>query len=398
MEEKRSFVLECEICDARKIRENRFDNYGKIRISAEYLLVDERSQAILDAYPITLRVENTIMTEEDVDFQVQNGSFTLAKGTALPKPTYLCVNGNMEIEPGTEEILESYVGIIVNGRVVCPKSLTPYLARMSINGALQVYSDGCIRLKNTAVLNRYFGLRIKPEARYYAGRKVVMLDTSLDVEALAAAKISFETKKVLVAEGLVRAALPMFDESADLEVVADGCSYVSDDAVLDEAFIKKNGGRIYVDGNLRLEEGSISLLPQIEKLYVNGDVVLTEKQKEAFLKVDAVYEKLQVQKGYLISDLLEVIVDQAMFAAHPNGICVNDCVSVKIDEAVTSQQILERFRIVDCVEVICSEAQRSAVTAVSEDVTQICAGKSKERETTPDNRNKSHIRAEKYIL
>ncbi len=397
MEEKRSFVLECEICDARKIRENRFDDYGKICINAEFLLLDERSKAILDTYPIKLHVENTIMTEEDVDFQVQNGSFTIAKGTALSRPTYLCVNGRMEIEPGTEEILKSYIGIIVNGKVICPKSLVPYLTGLSVNGAMQVYSDGCIRLKNTAVLDRYFGLRIKPGARYYAARKVVMLDASLDVEALAAAKISFETKKAVVAEGLVRAALPMFDESTELEVIADGCSYVSDDAVLDKAFIKKNGSRIYMDGNLRLEEESTSLLPQIEKLYVNGDVVLAEEQKDAFLEVDAVYEKLQVQKGDLIVGQLELIVDQAMFAEHPNGIYLNDCVSVKIDEAVTPEQILDRFCAVDCVEIVCSEAQRSAVIAVSKDVNQIHTGKEEDKGTS-DHRNKSRIHAEKYIL
>lgn len=398
MEEKRSFILECEICDARKIRENRFEDYGKICIRAEFLLLDERSQAILDAYPIKLDVENTIMTEEDVDFQVQNGSYTIAKGTARPKPTYLCVNGNMEIEAGTEEILKSYVGIVVNGKLTCPKSMVPYLAGLSVNGVMQTYSDGCIRLKNTAVLDKYFGLRIKPEARYYAARKVVMLDEALDVEALVAAKVSFETKTAVVAEGLVKAAAPMFDESADFIVVADGCSYVSGDAVLDAGFIKKNGNRIYVDGNLRLEEEGAMLLSQIEKLYVNGDVALPEEQKEAFLAVDAVYEKLQVQKGCLISDQLEIIVNQAMFAEHPMGICVNDCVSVKIDRAVTPQQILEQFRAVDCVEIICSEEQRSAVIAVSEDVTQIYTEKGKESEAKPDNRNKSHIRAERYML
>lgn len=398
MEEKRNFVLDCEICDARKMREDRFKDYAGVRINTEFLLLNERSQKILDAYPIELHVENTILTEEDVDFQEQNGSFTIAKGTALPRPTWLCVNGNLEIEPGTEEILSSYVGILVNGSVTCPRSLMPRLTRLSVNGVTQVYSDGCIRLKKTAVLDRYFGLRVKPKARYYAAKKVVMLDDSLDVEALAAENISFETKKALVAERFVRAAVPMFDESTEFEVVADGCSYVPGDAVLDAAFIKKNGSRIYVDGSLRLEEGCTSLLPQIEKLYVNGDVELAGEQKDAFLEVDAVYRKLQEQKGDLILGQLKVTVDRAMFAAHPEGICLKGCVSVKIDEAVTPEQILERLHAVGCVEILCSEAQRSAVIAVSRGVTEIHTGTEKKTGETAERRNESRIRAEKYIL
>ena len=181
-------------------------------------------------------------------------------------------------------------------------------------------------------------------------------------------------------------------------MVADGCSYVPGDAVLDAAFIKKNGSRIYVDGSLRLEEGCTSLLPQIEKLYVNGDVELAGEQKDAFLEVDAVYRKLQEQKGDLILGQLKVTVDRAMFAAHPEGICLKGCVSVKIDEAVTPEQILERLHAVGCVEILCSEAQRSAVIAVSRGVTEIHTGTEKKTGETAERRNESRIRAEKYIL
>lgn len=64
------------------------------------------------------------------------------------------VNGVLDIAPGAEAALSGYVGIQVNGQVICPESLSGLLSGATVNGEIEVYPDDCIRLKRTAVLDR----------------------------------------------------------------------------------------------------------------------------------------------------------------------------------------------------------------------------------------------------
>ena len=73
MEKKKRYLLNCEVCDARKMHENLFDPYDEVVINADVLLVNEDARRNLSRYPIQLNVDNIVEAEGDVDVQVQNG-------------------------------------------------------------------------------------------------------------------------------------------------------------------------------------------------------------------------------------------------------------------------------------------------------------------------------------
>ena len=77
------------------------------------------------------------------------------------------------------------------------------------------------------------------------------------------------------------------------------------------------------------------------------------------------------RKAAKITDKISVKIDKYLLEAHPEGIFVTDCVTVKIAKDVTPELIAERLSIEDCANVSCCEEQESALSLVCEDVANI---------------------------
>lgn len=397
MPEKKSFKLECGVCDARKMREDRFEGYEDIRIDAAVLIANENSSRIMERYPIHLNVEDTIETESEVDIQIQNGTTELGAGQLLERDAILIVNGTLTIAPGTEELLKKYVSIIVNGTVKYPRSLAPYLTKMRVNGTTNAYPDDCILLKRNAVIDGYFPLRAKQNARYYAERRVILVDGKADVKALVEKGVYFETQELLVAESLVKDAVALIGDETTLMVVPDGCAFINDDVTLDEALVRKYGTKLYINGNLSLEKESTSCISKVEYLHVNGDVELYEEQRETFLAINVEYNNLKIRKGKSIQKQLKVYVDAAMLANAPEGICLQKCIEVTLDEKITPEQIRDFLKFEKCVEIICTKEQQGAVSLVGEKTVNITTDK-EGREEKKEKFDGVSIQAETYVL
>ena len=87
MEKKKRYLLNCEVCDARKMHENLFDPYDEVVINADVLLVNEDARRNLSRYPIQLNGDNIVEAEGDVDVQVQNGWMELKCGQMPARKT-----------------------------------------------------------------------------------------------------------------------------------------------------------------------------------------------------------------------------------------------------------------------------------------------------------------------
>lgn len=397
MPEKKNFRLNCEVCDARNMREGMFDDYDDIWMNAEILIVNDECRRIMDRYPIHLNVEDMVEAEGEVDIQIQNGTMEINAGQRLEKDAILCVNGALTIAPGTEDILKRYISIIVNGTVKYPKSLMPYLSKMKVNGTASAYPDGCILLKRNTVIDEYFPLRAKEGAGYYAERRVILVDGNVDVSALVEKRVHFETQELLVAESMAKDAILLIGEEAKLTVVPDGCVFVNDSVTLDEALVRKCGTKLYINGELTLNEKSTSYISQIEYLYVNGEVGLLLEQKEAFLALNAEYDELKIQKGKMIENKLKVFVDAKMLATAPMGICIRNCVQVTLDAEITAEQIQECLQFENCVEIVCKEEQKGAVQLVGENLTGIVTEEEEKIKKEEKGRNVK-VNAETYVL
>ena len=56
---KKNLIINCEICDARNMREEDYLDYERILLNAEIVLVNETSKGILNRLPIQVNTERT---------------------------------------------------------------------------------------------------------------------------------------------------------------------------------------------------------------------------------------------------------------------------------------------------------------------------------------------------
>lgn len=369
----KTLTINATVCDTRQVKESTLAAYDAIEINAALLLADAASQELLHKYPVTCTAVQTLDISDDIQVSQVNGRKELGPGTpALKTPTFLMVNGILDIAPGSEEALAGYVGIQVNGQVICPESLSGLLSTASVNGQIETYPDDCIRLKRTVVLDKTFALRARQGARYFAGRRVVALADDIDFGKLAAMEVRFVTRELLVAESLAETAIPLFPPDTEITVLPDHCAYVGDDAKLDGSLIRRWGRKLYINGDLTLEPDSVPWLEQVSFLKVNGDILAPQSLSEAVSTVAVSYRQLRIIGGRLIQDKVSVTVDRAMLESTADGVTLIDCVDVHLRPDVEPEMIRQRLvGVVDCVNVLCTEEQRSAVELVSENVVHI---------------------------
>lgn len=367
---KTKIFINCDICEARKIVEENYSDYENIMLNADFMLVDERSKAVLSRLPITSNVDEILecAAEEEVNVQSVNGKFTISGTTQVEDNTILAVNGKLEILPNTQEVLKKYKKITINGAVLYPQSMMPYLTRMTMNGAAEVYPDDCIRLDKEFVIDKYFPMRAKQNGRYYAKRRIMLTDPEVNAAMLADKNVSFLTEEVIVSEEKAMECAQLFDESVKFVVVPAGEGLIPEDLTLDDAAISKYGTRIFVAGDLTLNSNSRNALSKLEKITVLGTVYLTRKLLEDFQKLQTEYQELVLVKEVRICNKPSITIDRAMLERAPEGIEIANCARVRLDEAITPEIIEERLAIKNCAFVQCTPKQLTAVERIGENV------------------------------
>ena len=373
MEKKKALVINCSLCDARSVQESTLSAYEKISINTSILLTSPESRALLNQYPLTVNADQTVDVEGMVTLSSINGRGKITPAQKVPAgKMFLVVNGVVDVEAGTEEILSHYIGIAVNGRVACPESLAGQLPLASVNGVVETYPDGCVRLKRSFQLDHTFPLRARQGEHYYAARHIVALDQNTDFTKLAEKEVHFTTKSLLVAESLAEAAIPLFDPNADVVILPDGCAFVGDDAVLDEALLERYGGKLYINGNLTINKDSASCLEKVSYLHINGDLLAVRSMEEAARKLHAEYGQLKSIAGCQICDRVHLNVDRTMLENAEDGVDIFDCVNVTFRKDVSPELIQEKvLSLYDCVGIKCTEEQQGVIESIATDVVSI---------------------------
>ena len=111
---KKNLIINSEICDARKIKEEHYAGYEQIMLNAEILLVNDHSKEVFHRLPLTENVEIILEVEEDAEFSTVNGDYEITGDMAVKKNSVLLVNGNFRIGQGTQELLKQYKTILKN--------------------------------------------------------------------------------------------------------------------------------------------------------------------------------------------------------------------------------------------------------------------------------------------
>lgn len=402
MENKKNLKINAAVCDVRKVTEEYLSHYGSVKISTTVLITSPEAQAVLGKCGVKIYTVYIINMEKDIRFSVINGPMTIsARQTVSGQTPAALINGPVTLEPGCEEVLDSYAFLVINGPVTCPESMTSLLSGFQINGPIRAYPDGAIPigLKRNTVLDRVFHLRARQDALYFASNKVIALAPDINFGKLAEKNVRFAAKRLLVAESLAESAVPLFDEKTDIEVLPDGCAYVDDDAVLDETLLRRYGGKLYIDGDLTINAGSAAALDQVSYLRVDGDLLVTKSMRDRVLGMGLIYDELYIVGSTLINDRRSVEVSAAMLEDAEDGVSLVDCDQVKFAEDITPALLKEKLAgLTDCSLVTCTKEQRPVLEAIARDVAQISCGGEEESEETEKDEDTVSIRAVSYTI
>ena len=396
MENKKKLCVTCDVCDARKVQESTLAAYASVRIVGDCRRAGQQARELLSRYGVSVVADRTMDLDEEVRTHTVNGRMELKPGQVpAGAKMLLCVNGVLEIAPGCEEVLRQYLGITINGRVLCPESMVHLLSNATVNGCIDAYPDGCILLKSTAVLDRTFHLRSKQNACYHASGRVVALAPDIDFGKLAEKNVRFSTKRLLVVESLAEQAIPLFDERTDIEVLPDGCVFLNDDAELDENLLRRCGGKLYLNGDLTVGHAGAPLLEQFSYLQVNGDIMATRAAAARLGRIEAKYDNLRLIGGTRLCGRSTVTVDRALLEMAEDGVSLMGCALVRVGEDVPPELLRERMvSLMGCASVRCTDAQRAVLQPISEGVASFDGDKLKEE----NDESLSVITADYYTL
>ena len=369
MENKKKLQVNCAVCDVRNVTEELLSVYDEVKINAASVITSPEAQALLGKYGVKINCASIQALESNVRLAFFNGSSVISPSTIIPEEkTFLTLNGRLDIEPGSEEALKSYAGIVVNGSVICPKSIADLLGgKLTVSGAFTTYPDGCIRLKNTTILDRFFHIRAKQDAVYYAAKCIIALSPDINFAKLAEKNVRFETKKLLVTESLAEAAVPFVGETVDITVFPDGCTYVNDDAVLNEALLKRYGGSLYVTGDLTIPTEAAGLLDQITFLRVDGDLLVARSLKDKVLSMDIEYDDFYVVGGTILANKGSNQITAYMLEHAEDGLSAVGCAHVGIAADVTPELMREKLvSVINCASVSCATKEQGNTLAMLE--------------------------------
>ena len=370
----KKLIINCGDCDARNVSEQTLSAYESIVINAGTVIVTPESKNLMHQYAVTINSGDILELEKDVKLKSVNGSTQIKSTDAVPGKIYLDVNGSLEIAPGTEKVLEQYVGISVNGSVYYPESMSGYLSALTVDGSTVRYPDGAVLLKHSAVIDKLFALRAR-EKLYWSARRMIMVDPELDGGKLTAKGVRFSTKEVILAESKVEEMLGLIDEKAEIVIVPDGTQVVLDDVELSGGILRRYGTKLYIVGDLKVPKDAGEALSALEYLNVQGDASVTTELRDMLLeKAVQITGDVRAVRGWSVSDKMSLRISKWMLEKESDGLSVSDCMTVRLDEDIPGELILERLSIRDCMKVACTPEQEAALAAVCEDVMKIGDG------------------------
>ena len=368
---KKNKMINAATCDARAVTEESLAGYENITINAAILIVGERSKELLNKYPVTMNVANVLEVPDGDNITVQaiNGKGEIgpdADGTGV----FLMVNGKLVIADGSQEAVRSYYRIMVNGKVLMPKSYEGQFPNIQVSGKTECYPDGATILKADTEIDDLFIARAA-NTLYYCSGNLFLLDSGIDAEKLLSKGLKFTAKRVMIAESLIGRLVSLFDEEAEIVKVPDGTKLIDDDLELKPKTIKKYGTRLCVTGDVSIKDAEA--LSSLEYLFADGTVSVDKELEDAFDEIESVYDELRIIDPDLglIVDRPMVKVGASVLGKYPKGVRVEDCAKVTLSEDLSVEDIMGKLHIVDCAMVICTKEQEEAVNMIAEDVAMI---------------------------
>ncbi|MBQ8995159.1 MAG: hypothetical protein IJ091_05040 [Oscillospiraceae bacterium] len=381
----RNKTINSAMCDARNVTEESLAGFDSITINSGILITGERSKALLNRYPVTMNVGTVLEVPDGQDIRVEqiNGKGEIgpnADGTGV----FLMVNGRLTIANDSLDAAQSYYRIMVNGKIVMPRSYQGQVTNIEVNGSIQYYPDGATILKSDSEIDDLFLVRAT-NPLYFCPGNLYFLDDGIDIGLLQSKGLRFGARRIVVAKSLLGQVASLVDEESEIIRVPDGTRLVGEDVDLKPKTIRRYGTKLFVRGDVTMQDEEA--LRALEYLYVDGTLRVDKNLEELFDEVECYYEDLKFFDPSInrIEDRTVVKIGSSMLKNHPAGLIVEDCAKVVLAEDISPEDILEKLHIQDCALVVCSEEQEDSVNLVARDVAMVhVSGREEPRSAASD--------------
>lgn len=383
---KNKLQVNAAMCDVRKVQEETLAAYEHAQINGALLISNARARALFTKYHTDINCASTVDCEDDVSVSIANGK-TIISGANVPSgKQYLVVNGQVTVTPDAGDTLRQYIGIAVNGELLCPDNLSVLAAGLiTVNGRTAIYPAQAVILESRFALDRSFALRAQ-ERLYWAAKRITAIDPDIDCAKLAAKGARFESPKALLCEEKAEELAPLFTEKTDIEILPAGTRYIDDDIQLTPAALRRCGGRIYVNGDVEIKPECAGLLGEIKALTVKGDILLPAAAEDELLSIPQLkYDGIKTYKGRLLASRDKLTITADMLEQSPDGLTCCDCSKVLIAPQAEPDMIAKRLVLDGCAKVVCSKRQQGAVAFASRDVSKIDADEDGDKDEQDSN-------------
>lgn len=359
------------VCDIRKITADTLTAYKSIKINTGLLFNNESSSVLMADYDVDINAQTVISLPDSqtIANKVINGKGVITKGM-FTTPTYLFVNGKAEIEADAFEGEHQLLGIVVNGIITYPDSLSNSLPPMTVNGKTEVYPADCTRLPDTTSIDKLFVLRSKA-SRYYSKKRILMLDLSADISRLAEKNTMFVTKEAYIASSLLEDAVTLFDESIKITEVPDGTVYLPDCDTITGDILRRHGGNLLILDDVIITGLSGEELQMLESLHVSGSIYTDEAGAARLHTLNISTDtEIVILKGDLIMQRDSFLLTAAQLEKSA-ALTVFYCGSVTIDDEISPEEIRNKLSLCSCGTVSCTAEQLGEVESAASDCGQI---------------------------
>ncbi len=306
-------------------------------------LFSKKTAPLLTVLPFKNLVEGVILPT-DCEVTNVNGTCSIGKEETFQGKRYYIVNGELVIQGDVtgEQLLNTIVGGIVNGQVLCSISQEQVLGSLGVrvNGNIASYPDGAMLYENDLTIDQGFITAAKDNSTHYTMGKILAMGA--DLNALKAKNITLLGHEMVVYKEDVLLAKELF--SGKIVAIEKDCRLVMGEVKLNYAALRRYGKRIAVLGDVFISDDldAMRLNEYLEKLSVHGDLILNEAILDDVLEKADEFHDLVVYEGRLLSNTGSLSLSKASLEGLNQPVSIWAVGNLEFKQDVTPQLFKEK--------------------------------------------------------
>ena len=321
-----SKIMNIGMLDVREIEEEIANEISSIENIGVFIESDESKKLLKHVKKQNIGTSLNIPLNKDLKIVTNNGRMKIDREylEGIDGAMVILINGELRFmdDVSSQLINEKIYSIMLNGRLICPKSISGMISsKATINGSTVVYKSGYIFFPGAVELSNRFLKGFKEKSKISLEKLIIK--EALDPELLESKLDHIEVvDKLISLEKYEDDIYPFIDEyySVKKEIIpcdAKGMVYIKGDTKLDRRDIEKyDEMALYIDGDLEINlnedmDFSKHIVYLICDKLVLNDMTYTKIRRQIAknVEVEIVSGKLLVNKGkMMISEDLDEMV------------------------------------------------------------------------------------------